>query len=215
MEENMIRLGSAEIAALSSEYRRNFINTLAGFKSANLIGSCDDQGNTNLAVFNSVIHIGANPPLLGFILRPPTVPRHTYNNIRQTGYYTINHISNKFVKKAHKTSAKYQEGHSEFDAVGLEIQQSALHPAPYVAESRVKIGMKYVEEYEIKANGTILIVGQIVEIIMPADYVNADGFISLDLLDTVAISGLDAYYNATLLSRFSYARPEEDVHELE
>ena len=38
------------------------INSLSGFKSLNLIGTINNQGQTNLAIFNSVVHIGANPP---------------------------------------------------------------------------------------------------------------------------------------------------------
>ncbi|MEM8846156.1 MAG: hypothetical protein AAGD17_03545 [Bacteroidota bacterium] len=68
------------ITDLPSRERANFINTISGFKSANLIGSKSKEGISNLAIFNSVIHLGSNPALLGFVLRPITVERHTYEN---------------------------------------------------------------------------------------------------------------------------------------
>ena len=43
-------------------------------------------------MFSSVTHVGSNPPILGFICRPTTVTRDTYTNIKETGFYTINHI---------------------------------------------------------------------------------------------------------------------------
>ena len=43
-------------------YRTNLFNSLSGFKSANLIGTISKEGKTNLAIFSSVIHVGANPP---------------------------------------------------------------------------------------------------------------------------------------------------------
>ena len=204
-----------DILNMEKFYRRNFCNTLAGFKSANLIGTVDNSGNTNLAVFNSVVHIGATPPYMGFILRPTTVPRHTYENIKETEYYTFNHINKSFVKEAHYTSAKFDKGVSEFDHSQLQTEYSETHKAPYVVESKLKIGLKYVEEHLIKANNTILVIGEVIEVILNEEIVHPDGFIHLDQLDTVAISGLDAYYSTDLISRFSYARPEEEIHELE
>jgi len=82
-----------DLMQLPSRYRGVLLNKVSGLKSANLIGTKSKEGQTNLAVFNSVVHIGANPPYLGFILRPTTVERHTYENIKETGVYTFNQIS--------------------------------------------------------------------------------------------------------------------------
>jgi len=95
------------------------------------------------------------------------------------------------------------------------VENSELHPAPYVAESKIKIGLKYVEDYTIKANQTILVVGEVVELILPSSAVGEDGFIHLEKAETVAISGLDAYYEATRLARFAFARPGEGTTELD
>jgi flavin reductase (DIM6/NTAB) family NADH-FMN oxidoreductase RutF len=94
---------------LEKPYRTNFVNSLSGFKSANLIGTISKEGKTNLAIFSSVIHVGANPPLMGFLMRPVSVERHTYNNIKETNYFTINRINKEIFKKAHQTSAKYDK----------------------------------------------------------------------------------------------------------
>ncbi len=45
-------------------YRANFINSLTGFKSVNLIGSVNEMGQTNLSIFSSIVHIGSNPPFI-------------------------------------------------------------------------------------------------------------------------------------------------------
>ena len=70
-------------------FKINLINSCSGFKSANLLGSISNEGVSNVAVFSSVIHLGSNPPTLGFILRPTTVPRDTYKNIKESGVFTI------------------------------------------------------------------------------------------------------------------------------
>ena len=95
-----------DIDQLDFLYRINLINSCSGYKSANLIGTISKTGLTNVAVFSSVTHLGSNPPLLSFVLRPTTVPRNTYENILETGKYTINHISKEQIEDAHHTSAK-------------------------------------------------------------------------------------------------------------
>lgn len=195
-------------------YRTNFVNSLSGFKSANLIGTISKEGKTNLAIFSSVIHVGANPPLIGMLIRPDSVPRHTYSNIKETNYFTINHINKDIYQKAHQTSARYDKDVSEFDECGLTPEYSDTIKAPYVRESKIKIGCRLVEEHEIKSNGTIFIVGEILEVILPDDIVGEDGFIDIEKAGTIAISGLDSYHETKRISRLSYAKPGIEPKEI-
>ena len=196
-----------DLMQLPSRFRGVLLNKVSGLKPANLIGTKSKDGQTNLAVFNSVVHIGANPPYLGFILRPTTVERHTYENIKETGVYTINQITTQIHKKAHQTSAKYGRDISEFDAVGLTEQYHQDFHAPFVAESQIKIGLQFGEEHFIKCNDTRLVIGKIEHLLLPDDIVEEDGNISLDKLDSVAIGGLDSYYSIEKLGRYAYAKP--------
>ena len=196
-----------DIMQLPSRYRANLINKVSGYKPANLIGTKSKSGQTNLAVFNSVMHIGANPPYLGFILRPTTVERHTYENIKETGVYTINQITTKIHQQAHQTSAKYERGVSEFDAVGLtEFYQNDFH-APFVAESHIKIGLSLQEEQLIKCNDTRLVIGKIEHLILPEEAILEDGDVVLEDLDTAALAGLYNYYKSEHLGKYGYVKP--------
>ena len=89
----MHHFNSSDFKNFSKVYRLNLINSVTGYKSANLIGSQSLDGKENLAIFSSVIHLGSNPALIGFILRPTTVPRHTYSNIKSTGIFTLNAVT--------------------------------------------------------------------------------------------------------------------------
>ncbi len=198
---------SNEISQMAGRYRANFFNTLSGFKSANLIGTISENKITNLAIFNSVIHLGANPPLMGFILRPNTVERHTYDNIKATGYYTFNHVHENIIEKAHQTSAKYDNQTSEFEACDLTEQYNQNFQAPFVKEAVIQIGLQLREEILVQANKTILIVGEIQLVNIADNFVEADGSIDLPKAKTVAISGLDTYLKAEKLKKLMYARP--------
>lgn len=185
------------------------MNSLTGFKSASLIGTIDASGNTNLSIFSSVTHLGSNPALIGFINRPDTTERHTFENILEVGQFTISHISSTIFQKAHQTSARYPKEVSEFDAVGLTPQFLSGFRAPFVQESSIKYGLEYVENHKLNINGTILIIGKVIEVMLPESCMRADGSIDVERAQTVAISGLDGYHSTERIARLSYAKPDK------
>lgn len=190
-------------------YRLNLINSVTGYKSANLLGTKSVTNQLNVAIFSSITHLGSNPPLVGFVLRPTTVPRDTYKNIKETGVFTVNHIHESIIEDAHHTSAKYPTEISEFDQTDLEPEFKGDFDAPYVKNARISLGCKFQNEYEIKENDTLLIVSEIVEIHIDEEVLEEDGWVRLDNAKTVAINGLDGYALPQLLERFSYARPKK------
>lgn len=204
---------SFEIDALEQFYKINLINSCTGYKSANLIATESKEKQTNVAVFSSVIHLGSAPALLGFILRPATVPRNTYDNIKTTGFYTINHIHQDIIEDAHHTSAKYPKEISEFDATKLTPEYKNDFMAPFVKDCPVQIGLEYVEEYHIKSNNTILIVGAIKHLFANDAIIQPDGLINLPQAKVAAINGLDSYAVPESLQQFGYQRPKKDILE--
>ena len=113
------------------------------------------------------------------------------------------------MEKAHYTSAKFDQGVSEFDKCGLTEEYLHRFPAPFVKESRLKMGLEFVEEIPIKSNGTSLIVGQIMDLILPDECVDDKGYIRLDKAYDVGISGLNDYYSLRRIASFPYARVQE------
>ena len=205
----MQHFSKENIDALATRYKNNLINSISGYKSANLIGTQNKAGNTNLAVFNSVVHLGSNPALLGFILRPTTVPRHSYQNMKETGVFTINHISKDQIEDAHHSSAKYAEDISEFDQTNLEAEYKANCLAPFVKGAPVQIACRYVNDYLIKENDTLLVVGAIEHLFIQEEMMLEDGYVQLDKGEVVTVNGIDGYALPQLLARFPYARPKE------
>lgn len=197
------------IDELNHLYKINLVNSCSGYKSANLIGTQDNLGKTNVAIFSSVIHMGSNPPIFGVLFRPTSVPRNTYENIKETGLYTINHIHEGIILEAHHTSAKYSKDQSEFDVTTLKKEYKNEFNAPFVKGSPLQMGLKFIEEYEIKANGTILLVGEIQHLYINNELLLDDGFVDLSKGKTVAINGLDGYVIPTLKMRLDYQRPKK------
>lgn len=194
------------IDEMSSRYRATLINSIEGFKSLNLIGTRCISGVSNLAPFNSIVHIGSNPPLIGFIARPETEEHQTLKNIRETGWYTINQVHEGIYKAAHQTSAKYDASTSEFNACGFTEQHSKLSSAPYVFESRVKYMLQLKEIIPIALNNTSLVIGEIHEIEIDDCTIETDGFVHLEELGSMTCVGVDAYFNVSLKERLAYAK---------
>jgi flavin reductase (DIM6/NTAB) family NADH-FMN oxidoreductase RutF len=199
-----------DILKLDQRYRATFVNSLAGFRQAVLIGTKSIEGYENLAIFNSLVHIGAHPPLNAIIFRPDTVQRDTLKNILETKVYTINYVHTADFEKAHQTAAKYETGVSEFEKTGFSPIYLPDFEAPFAKEAVVKIGMKLEEKIDIKINGTIMIIGSIQSIELNEHIIQKDGFVALEKDNVLACSGLDAYYSTTMLGRMKYAKVDQE-----
>ncbi len=203
-------LSKEDICKTNRIKRLNLINSVSGVKSANLIGTKSEGGQSNLAIFSSVVHLGSNPALLGFVLRPDKeVRRHTYENITSTQLFTLNSIDASFIEKAHYTSAKFSADESEFEKCKLEEEYLNDFSIPYVKESKLKMGLQLQEIVDIKVNSCKLIVGSIEHLYLDEDTIEENGQINLQKLNTVGIGGLNSYYKLDQIGQFPYARKSE------
>jgi flavin reductase (DIM6/NTAB) family NADH-FMN oxidoreductase RutF len=196
-----------DISQMEKLERLNIINSCTGYKSANLIATLSENGSTNVAVFSSITHLGSNPGILGFIVRPTTVPRDTYSNIKAKGFFTVNHITSIMIADAHHTSANYDAGISEFDKTNLEEEYKNGLEVPFVKGSPIQLYCKYINEYYIKENDTIHVIASIEHVYYNENMEHKDGWLQLDKGNVVAINGLDGYCLPKLVDRFEYARP--------
>ena len=199
----------ADIDAWDRFYRGNFINSLSGFKSASLIGTISNEGLPNLAIFSNIVHIGANPALIGFVNRPLDAAPHTINNIEKTGMYTINHIHKNMVAAAHQTSAKYPVEENEFTATGLTAIYTNGCIAPFVKESNVKYSVALHQIIPITINNTFLIIGAVQDVYVNENIILPDGFIEIEKAGSITSLGVDAYYTAEPIARYKYAKADK------
>ena len=186
--------------------RANLINSLSGFKSASLIGTVNKNGEANLAIFSNIVHIGADPALVGFLNRPLEAAPHTLSNIQETGSYTINHITAGIFPQAHQSSAKYPADISEFDAVGLTPLYREGILAPFVAESHVQYSLEVKQITPLVLNGTFFVTGAIQEIFYPEEIQEEDGFLALEHAGSLCSLGTSAYYKTKRLGKLAYAK---------
>lgn len=197
----------SDISSWDRFYRANFISCLSGYKPAMIVGTIKENGLPNAGIFQNIVHIGAQPPLIGFINRPRAASPHTIANIERDGLYSMNSVHSSFIEQAHKSSAKFDLETDEFEASGLKPLFRENHSVPFVAESQIQMLLSLEEIIPIQKNGTFLIVGEIHEVWLENIPVGEDGFIQLSEYNIVGSVGLDGYYTTKLEKRLPYARP--------
>ena len=203
--DDMKTINAKEFKELPKREFTSFFNSLSGAKPGFLIGSGHGQ-DENIAIFNSITHLGASPPLLGFIQRPVDVERNTYANILKYKHYSFNLITQDFYKKAHQTSARYKPEESEFEKVGLTSVYKKNFDCPFVAESPLHILLELYDDVEIKSNNTRLIIGKVVSVSKLEFSDKRERKLDFEKLNGVNISGLSDYYTLHKIESLPYAK---------
>ncbi len=70
------------------------------------------------------------------------------------------------------------------------------------------MAVQLAQRIDLQVNGTILLIGKILDVYLPDEIVGSDGFIDLEAAGTVTLSGLDAYHHTQKIARLSYAKPD-------
>ena len=118
-------------------------------------------------------------------------------------------MNEEFWQAAHQTSARYNADQCEFEKTDLTPQIIEGINAPFVKESRLKYALTLQEIIPIPLNKTLLVIGKITGIICEQEALKKDGYIDIESLNTIMISGLDSYHTSTRLSRLSYAKTDK------
>jgi len=210
----MITIKRNQIDEMEKFYRISLVNSLIGFKPVNLLGSCNIDGAPNLSIISSAFHLGANPPLIGLVMRPQREHNDTLKNIQATGQYTLNNVLPHWYKQAHQTSASYASGISEFEKCHFKELYTDGFKAPFVRESTVRIGLELREIMDVPLNGTTIVIGEIVQILLDDLIIEEDGTVDHVKAGSMAVAGLDRYFIPEFLGRLSYAKPGIKLEEI-
>jgi flavin reductase (DIM6/NTAB) family NADH-FMN oxidoreductase RutF len=208
----MLDIKSQEIQLLEKHYRISLINSLIGYRSLNLLGTTGNDGITNLCLISSTFHLGANPPLIGLVIRPEREHNDTLTNIKSTGEYTLNNVLPEWYMQAHQTSASYPSGVSEFNICGFDKRYVSGFKAPFVGQSTIRIGLELREVIDMEINGTTIVIGEIVHILTEDSMIAADGTVDHVKAKTMTVAGLDTYFLPYPVGQLAYAKPGIEPH---
>jgi len=199
----------ADLQGMSRFYRANLINCLSGHKPAVLVGTANAEGQTNLALFSNIFHMGADPALLGYVQRPVGQSGDSFRNIMATGVYTFNLVPHEWLERAHQTSARYAADQSEFEACDFDAEWIDGFAAPFVKGSPVRIGLQLADTIPYPRNGTTLVIGAVAHVLVEPELLMADGNINFDEAGILSVAGLEQYFLPRLLRQMPYAKAEQ------
>jgi flavin reductase (DIM6/NTAB) family NADH-FMN oxidoreductase RutF len=131
------------------------------------VSSVDAKGTLNLAPFSYFTICGSNPPFAVFspVHRgPDQPPKDTLRNVRETGGFVVNVVSEDFLPQMNLTAADYPPEMDEFVISGLTPIPSERVKAPRVGEAPVQMEctLEDVITLSDKPGGGSLVIGEII-----------------------------------------------------
>jgi flavin reductase (DIM6/NTAB) family NADH-FMN oxidoreductase RutF len=128
------------------------------------VSTITPEGVPNLAPFSFFTVASANPPVLCFTTSFREPRKDTLVNVRATGEFVVNIVSEEIAAKMNVTSGEYPYGVDEFAVAGLTPAPSDLVRPPRVKESHVNMECKLLQTIDVSNQplGGTLILGQVV-----------------------------------------------------
>jgi flavin reductase (DIM6/NTAB) family NADH-FMN oxidoreductase RutF len=204
----MLLFDAEKIAGMDSTFRRNFMNTLSGPKPCWLMGSLNEHNQPNFGLFSNVVHLSAQPPCMGVVFRPLTVPRHSYHNLHTRGFVSLNLVTTSLLPQAHLFSANWPDDGSEIKHIGLETEWAPGNvTVPLAKKSPVQILVSPGESMILDVSKTVFQVLHIHWVRLHPELLSDDGLIDMPQADAIASLGLDAYLSVRAQARFVHAKP--------
>lgn len=136
-----------------------------------LISTVDKEGRVNAAPFSFVTPVSAEPPLVLFSAAPA---RHTLSNIRETGDFVLNLVSEEILDRVWVCSKGFPKGVNEIEKAGLSEKKSHTVKSPSIEEC---LGwLECTLEFEKEAGDHILVVGRVVHAECKDEYMKKTEF---------------------------------------
>jgi flavin reductase (DIM6/NTAB) family NADH-FMN oxidoreductase RutF len=170
------------------------------------ISTISTEGGYNLAPFSFFNAICGDPPVVCFASGNRVPPKDTLANVRATGEFVVNIVSEEIAEQMNACSGDYPAGVDEFAVSGLTAVASDLIRAPRVLESHVNMECKLMQIVEVstRPRGGSLVIGEVVRFHIDDGIV--DNFrIDPEKLRAVGRMGGDGYSRTR--DRFEMRRP--------
>lgn len=162
-----------------------------------LITSMDEQGRLNAAPFSAYNYLCTDPPIIGVGVANRVdhafMPKDTARNIRRTGEFVVNVVTEDIAEKMNLCAIDFPEGTNELDMAGLTPAPSQVVRTPRIAEAHAALECR--EHTTLEIGRSRIILGRVVAIYVDDAYVDPAGpFIKAEELHAVGrMNGLGNY----------------------
>lgn len=146
------------------------------------VSTVNAAGVANIAPHSYFTVISANPPVVCF---SSSGIKDTLLNVRHTGDFVVNIVSEDLVEQMNFTSADFPPGESEFLAAGLTPMASDLVTAPRLAEAPASLECTLIQELNLEATTNYVVFGRVVRIHVANRIIGENGRVDPALLRPV------------------------------
>jgi flavin reductase (DIM6/NTAB) family NADH-FMN oxidoreductase RutF len=181
----------------------NPFNALVVPRPIGWISSQDAEGNVNLAPYSFFNGVAYTPPQVMFSTSGPHTDgglKDTISNIHETGEFVVNIATWALRHAVNETSTPAPRHVDEFEAVGLEKENSQLVSPPRVAASPIHLECIYNQTVELEQTepdvSNLVVFGTVIGIHIDDD-IMVDGMVDLMKADVVARLGYRDYTRVT------------------
>ncbi len=169
------------------------------------VSTVSPEGVTNAAPFSFFGGVSSNPPMLAVSIgRRRGEEKDTARNIRATGEFVVNVVTEDLAGRMNQASASYAADVSEFDAVGLTPLPSDVVAPPRIAESPLHMECVAERTLEVGAGPNLLAIGRVVRFHID-DALYSEGEVDVEALRPVGRLGGPRY--ARVRDLFELERP--------
>ena len=131
------------------------------------VSTWDSNGQPNLAPFSFFNAFSASPMFVGVSVGERRgVQKDTLVNIRSSGAFCVNVVSEPLLEAMNQTSAEVQPEVDEFELSGLECVPSEEVSAQFVGECSAVLECLVFQEVELLKSTNTLVIGEVVGVLL-------------------------------------------------
>ena len=142
-----------------------------------LITTMDENGILNAAPFSAFNYFGTAPPIVGVGVqnRPDNVfvPKDTARNIRRTGEFVVNVVTEDIAQKMNICATDFPAGISEVEMAGFTTTPSQTVKPPRLAEAHAALECR--EHATVEIGRSRIIIGRVVSVYVDDRFVDPAG----------------------------------------
>ena len=166
-----------DVVGLAGRDRYRLLTTLVVPRPIGWASTYDAEGTPNLAPFSYFAALSATPALVGLSVGARSeAPKDTLVNIRATGAFCINVVSEPWIESMNRTSAEVAPDVDEFRLAGLTAAPSGRVHAPYVAGCPAVLECELRREVELPGSTNTLVVAEVVGALVDPDLMPESGY---------------------------------------
>jgi flavin reductase (DIM6/NTAB) family NADH-FMN oxidoreductase RutF len=139
------------------------------------------EGVANLAPFSYFAALAATPMLVGLSIGMRRgAPKDTLHNIRQSGCFCVNVVTDAHLEVMNRTSAELAPEADEFAVAGVPLAEATRIPAPCVGDAPAVFECRLFREIDLGAAPNTLVIGEVVAVRLRPDLPLLPGTLLVD-----------------------------------